>query len=192
MNKIVASPEQAVADIPDGATVAIAGFGVGHRFATSLICALRDQRTKELTLVCNSLGDAGATRGQILAENHQVKKLIAAFSVRPGTPTASEAQIAAGTMEVELVPQGILVERCRAGGAGIPAFYSPTGAGGDRRGGRDRGARRHHPRADRSAGNLRVARRQDDAGRRRQGVAPARTAAGGSAAPLRRQAGADT
>ena len=50
------------------ATVAIAGFGVAHRFATSLICALRDQRTKDLTLVCNSLGDAGATRGQILAE----------------------------------------------------------------------------------------------------------------------------
>jgi acyl CoA:acetate/3-ketoacid CoA transferase alpha subunit len=106
MNKIVASPEQAVADIPDGATVAIAGFGVAHRFATSLICALRDQRTKELTLVCNSLGDAGATRGQILAENNQVKKLIAAFSVRPGTPTASEEQIAAGAMEVELVPRG--------------------------------------------------------------------------------------
>jgi 3-oxoacid CoA-transferase len=60
-----------------------------------------------------------------------VKKLIAAFSVRPGTPTASEAQIAAGEMEVELVPQGILVERCRAGGAGIPAFYSPTSVGTD-------------------------------------------------------------
>jgi 3-oxoacid CoA-transferase len=126
MNKVVASPAHAVADIPAGATVAIAGFGVAHRFATSLICALRDQGTKDLTLVCNSLGDAGATRGQILAENHQVKKLIAAFSVRPGTPTASEEQIGAGQMEVELVPQGILVERCRAGGAGIPAFYSPT------------------------------------------------------------------
>jgi len=137
MNKIVSSPEQAVADIADGATVAIAGFGVAHRFATSLICALRDQRTKELTLVCNSLGDAGATRGQILAENNQVKKLIAAFSVRPGTPTASEEQIAAGTMEVELVPQGILVERCRAGGAGIPAFYSPTGVDTDLATGRE-------------------------------------------------------
>ena len=129
MNKIVASPEQAVADIPDGATIAIAGFGVAHRFATSLICALRDQRTKELTIVCNSLGDAGATRGQILAENNQVKKLIAAFSVRPGTPTASEEQIAAGTMEVELVPQGTFAERLRAGGAGIPAFFTPTGVG---------------------------------------------------------------
>lgn len=129
MDKICPSPEHAIADIPDGATVAIAGFGVAHRFATSLIIALRDKGTKNLTLVCNSLGDPGATRGQILAENNQVKKLIAAFSIRAGTPTASEAQIAAGKMEVELVPQGILVERCRAGGAGIPAFYSPTSVG---------------------------------------------------------------
>ena len=126
MDKIFGSPEQAIADIPDGATIAIAGFGVAHRFATSLILALREKGTKELCLVCNSLGDPGATRGQILAENKQVKKLVAAFSVRPGTPTASEEQIGSGEMEVELVPQGILVERCRAGGAGIPAFYSPT------------------------------------------------------------------
>lgn len=129
MNKIFASPEQAIADIRDGATIAIAGFSVGHRFATSLILALREKGTKDLCLVCNSLGDPGATRGQILAENKQVKKLIAAFSVRPGTPTASEDQIVAGEMAVELVPQGILVERCRAGGAGIPAFYSPTSVG---------------------------------------------------------------
>ena len=131
MNKVFESPAQAIADISDGATIAIAGFSVGHRFATSLILALRDQGTKELCLVCNSLGDPGATRGQILAENKQVRKLIAAFSVRPGTPTASEDQIVAGEMEVELVPQGILVERCRAGGAGIPAFYSPTSVGTD-------------------------------------------------------------
>ncbi|MGH6690191.1 MAG: 3-oxoacid CoA-transferase [Gammaproteobacteria bacterium] len=131
MDKVVGSPEEAVADVSNGATIAIAGFSVGHRFATSLILALRDKGTKDLTLVCNSLGDPGATRGQILAENGQVKKLVAAFSARPGTPTASEEQIAAGTMEVELVPQGILVERCRAGGAGIPAFYSPTSVGTD-------------------------------------------------------------
>lgn len=129
MNKVYPSPAQAVADIGDGATIAIAGFSVGHRFANSLILALRDKGSKNLCLVCNSLGDPGAIRGQILAENRQVKKLVAAFSVRPGTPTSSEEQIAAGEMEVELVPQGILVERCRAGGAGIPAFYSPTSVG---------------------------------------------------------------
>ena len=128
MDKVVASPEEAIADIGDGATIAIAGFSVNHGFATNLLVALREKGTKDLTLVCNSLGDLGATRGQMLAENNQVKKLVAAFSIRAGTPTAAEEQIAAGKMQVELVPQGILVERCRAGGAGIPAFYSPTGA----------------------------------------------------------------
>ena len=129
MDKVIDSPQKAIADVPDGATIAIAGFSVGHRFATSLLRALRDKGTKELCLVCNSLGDPGAERGQMLAENKQVKRLIAAFSVRPGTPTASEEQIGTGEMAVELVPQGILVERCRAGGAGIPAFYSPTSVG---------------------------------------------------------------
>src|SRR5262249_57513390 len=107
MDKTVASPQQAVADVSEGATVAIAGFSVAHRFATSLILALRDKGTKDLTLVCNSLGDPGATRGQILAENRQVRKLIAAFSVRPGAPTASEEQIAAATMRAQLAPQAI-------------------------------------------------------------------------------------
>ncbi len=129
MDKTFPSPEQAIADIPDGATIAIAGFGVMHRFATSLIIALRDKGTRNLSIVCNSLGESGEARGQILAENRQVKKLIAAFSMRPGTRTASEDQIMSGEMSIELVPQGILVERCRAGGAGIPAFYSPTSVG---------------------------------------------------------------
>ena len=129
MNKVVASPEQAVADIPDGATIAIAGFGVSHRFATSLLAALRDKGPKDLCLVCNSMGGPSEIRGQVLAERKLVKKIIASFSVRPGVPTATEEQIASGEMEVELVPQGILVERCRAGGAGIPAFYSPTSVG---------------------------------------------------------------
>jgi len=128
MDKVVASPALAVADIPEGATVAIAGFGVGHRFAQSLLVALRDQGTKNLTLVSNSMGGPGEIRGQILAENKQVKHLIVSFSVRPGIPTATEEQVASGDITVELVGQGTLVERCRAGGAGIPAFYTPTAA----------------------------------------------------------------
>jgi 3-oxoacid CoA-transferase len=127
MDKVIASPEEAIADIKDGATIAIGGFGVSHRFALSLIVALRDKGTKNLCIVCNSMGAGGDLRGQILAENRQVRKLIAAFSVRPGMTTATEQQIRDGEMEVELVPQGTLVERCRAGGSGIPAFYTPTG-----------------------------------------------------------------
>lgn len=131
MDKVFASAEEAIADLPDGATVALGGFSVGHRFALGLITALRDKGSRNLCLVCNSMGAAGELRGQILAENRQVRKLIAAFSVRPGMPTATEEQINAGEIEVELVPQGILVERCRAGGAGIPAFYTAAGADTD-------------------------------------------------------------
>jgi len=127
MDKVVASAEQALADISDGAIVAISGFGLAHRFPNSLIFALRDKGTRDLTLVCNSLGSPNE-KGQLLVENGQVKKLMAAFSIRAGLKTAAEDLIAAGKLDAELIPQGILVERCRAGGAGIPAFYSPTGA----------------------------------------------------------------
>ena len=137
MDKVVASPQAALADLKEGDTVALGGFSVGHRFALSMITALRDKGTKNLTLVCNSMGAPGELRGQILAENKQVKKLIAAFSTRPGMPTATEDQIVSGEMDVELVPQGTLVERCRAGGAGIPAFYSATVAGTDLENGKE-------------------------------------------------------
>jgi 3-oxoacid CoA-transferase len=130
MNKVVASAEYALADMPDGATVALAGFGLSHRFPNTLLHALREKGTKHLTLVCNSLGNAGE-KGQLLVENRQVKKIMVSFSVRPGVRTPAEAQIIAGDLEVELMPQGIMVERCRAGGAGIPAFYSPTGVDTD-------------------------------------------------------------
>ena len=63
MDKVIASPQQAIADIQDGSTIAVAGFSVAHGFANSLMVALRDKGTKNLTLVCNSLGDSGATRG---------------------------------------------------------------------------------------------------------------------------------
>lgn len=119
----------AVADIPPGASIAVGGFGVQHRFPTSLIVALRDQGTSDLTIVCNSLGAADQLRAQILVENHQVSKLIASFSARPGSRSAAEEQIASGELEVELVPQGILVERMRAGAARLAGFYSPVGVG---------------------------------------------------------------
>ncbi len=127
MDKLVSSADLAVSDIADGAVIAFSGFGLRHSYPNSLLLALKDKGTRNLTVVCNSLGGAGE-KGQILVENRQVGKLIAAFSARAGMVTASEEQIIKGTLDVEMVPQGILVERCRAGGAGIPAFYSPTGA----------------------------------------------------------------
>lgn len=131
MDKVVHSPAEAVTDIVDGSTVAIAGFGIGHRFPSSLIVALRDKGTKDLCIVCNSLGLPGQNSAQMLVENHQVSRLVAAFSARPGKRTEAERQIAAGEIRLELVPQGTLVERLRAGGTGIPAFYTATGVGTD-------------------------------------------------------------
>lgn len=131
MDKVVDSPQQAIADMADGASIAIAGFSVGHGFASSLIVALKERGTRELCIVCNSLGAPGQLRPQILVENRQVRRLVASFSARPGVPSAAEQQIAAGELQLELVPQGTLVERLRAGGSGIPAFYTPTGVGTD-------------------------------------------------------------
>jgi 3-oxoacid CoA-transferase len=129
VDKVFASPADAVADVADGSSVAVAGFGVTHRFPSSLITALRDQGAKGLTVYCNGLGQPGHPTAQMLAENGQVAKLVASFSSRPGPPTAAEQQILSGEMDFEIVPQGTLVERMRAGGAGIAAFYTPAGAG---------------------------------------------------------------
>jgi 3-oxoacid CoA-transferase len=129
INKVWPSPAAAIADVPDGASVAIAGFGMTHNFPSSLTVALRQQGAKQLCIVANSLGDA-PFRSQTLIENHQVNRLIVSFSARAGTGTSeAERQIASGEISVELVPQGTLVERLRAGGAGIGAFFTRTGVG---------------------------------------------------------------
>src|SRR6476620_5484399 len=104
MDKVVGSPEEAIADLPDGATLSVAGFGLGHRFPTSLLEALRDKGTRDLCLVCNSLGGKNDVRQQ-LVERRQVRKLMVAFSARPGIRSAAEDQIAAGEMEFEMVTQ---------------------------------------------------------------------------------------
>jgi 3-oxoacid CoA-transferase len=129
MHKIFDSPAAALADVADGSSVAIAGFGVGHSYPNSLVIALRDQGARGLCIVANSLGAGGDFRPQILVQNDQVKRLVLSFSARPGLPSPEEAKIKAGEIELELVPQGILVERLRAAGAGLPAFYSPVTVG---------------------------------------------------------------
>lgn len=130
MDKVVSSPEKAVADIADGSSIAIAGFGLAQRFPTSLLEALVKTGAKNLTLVCNSVGQAGQALAHLVA-NRQASNLIAAFSSRPGARWTVEEQIAAGQLGMELVPQGTLVERLRAGGAGLAGFYTPTGVGTD-------------------------------------------------------------
>ena len=129
INKIVASPAEAVADIEDGSSVVTSGFGLNHGFAASLIVALREKGSRGLCIVANSLG-SGPFRVQSLIENHQVAKLIVSFSSRAGLArSTAEDQIESGEIELELVPQGTLVERLRAGGAGIAAVYTRTAVG---------------------------------------------------------------
>jgi 3-oxoacid CoA-transferase len=129
VNKILASPEEAVRDIGEGSVIAIAGFGVAHRFPSSLLVALRDQGTGKLGIVSNSLGASDGYRAQMLVESGQVNRLIVSFSARPGMRSKAEELIEAGEISVELVPQGTLVERMRAGGAGLAGIYTPTGVG---------------------------------------------------------------
>ncbi|MGH2364332.1 MAG: 3-oxoacid CoA-transferase [Chloroflexota bacterium] len=128
MNKVFPSPEAAVEDIEDGATIAFAGFGVAHRFPSSLMAALLDSHAKDLCLVSNTLGGEHDVRRQ-LVDQGRVRKLIVSFSATPGNPTLITDMVDRGEIELELVPQGTLMERCRAAGAGIPAFFTPTGAG---------------------------------------------------------------
>jgi 3-oxoacid CoA-transferase len=129
MDKVCASPEAALADLQDGASIAVSGFGTSYGFACSLLVAARDKGVKNLTLVSNGLGAVGQLRGMLLVASGQVGKLIVSFSSRPGMRTPADDQIESGQVDVELVPQGTLVERMRAAGAGIPAFYTPTGVG---------------------------------------------------------------
>jgi 3-oxoacid CoA-transferase len=122
------SAAAAVADIPDGASILVGGFGVLQGWPHELLFALRDRGVKNLTIICNSPG-FGPYSPQILAENHQITKLIASFGGYSYRTTPLSEQIGRGEVEFEMAPQGTLVERIRAGGAGIPAFFTPTGVG---------------------------------------------------------------
>jgi 3-oxoacid CoA-transferase len=130
MNKIISDAAAAVADIPDGATILVGGFGVLHGWPTTLLEALREQGARDLTLICN-IGGVGPTSPQILAEKGQIRKLIASYGAVPKRTTPLDDAIRAGEVELELVPQGTLIERVRAGGSGLAAFYTPTGVGTD-------------------------------------------------------------
>jgi 3-oxoadipate CoA-transferase, alpha subunit len=130
IDKRVGSVDEAVADVGDGATVMVGGFG-GSGHPKYLVQALRRKGSKDLTLVANTAGAADRGVG-VLVANRQVKKVICSFPIprvaRTGLDTFWEL-VEQGRLEVEIVPQGTLAERIRAGGAGIPAFYTPVGVG---------------------------------------------------------------
>jgi 3-oxoadipate CoA-transferase alpha subunit len=122
-----------VRDVPDGAVIMIGNFAGPGGTPFYLIQALRKQGATNLTIIANTAGGIGLTLDyddhRILFENRQVKKVIASFpfSTSASRPSAAEKQILSGEVELEILPQGTLAERIRAGGAGIPAFYTPTG-----------------------------------------------------------------
>jgi len=124
MDKVVASAAEAVADIPSGATIMAGGFGLCG-IAENLIAAVRDAGPTGLTFVSNNAGVDGFGLGQLLA-TRQIRKMISSYV---GENKEFERQFLSGELEVELTPQGTLAERIRAGGAGIPAFFTPTGFG---------------------------------------------------------------
>ena len=124
MDKRVANADVAIAKLFDGATILVGGFGTGG-IPENLIAAVRRKGTKNLTCASNNAGTVEAGLGMLL-QSHQIKKMIASYV---GENKLFEQQFLNGELEVELNPQGTLAERIRAGGAGIPAFYTPTGVG---------------------------------------------------------------
>ena len=123
INKIVNSAKEAVADIFDGATIHISGFGEAGS-PVELIHALIDQGARNLTVVSNNAG-SGNVGLAALIENRQVRKIICSFP-RTAISVVFPELYRKGEIELELVPQGTLAERIRAAGAGIPAFFTPT------------------------------------------------------------------
>ena len=124
MNKVVASAEEAIRDIPDGATIMVGGFGLCG-MPENLIRALALRGTKNLTTISNNVGVDGLGMGLLLA-NGQIRKHIGTYV---GENKLLEQMVLDGRVHLDLVPQGTFSERIRAGGAGIPAFFTPTGVG---------------------------------------------------------------
>ena len=125
MNKIYSSAESALQGlVEDGMTLAVGGFGLCG-IPEALIAALRDSAKRELTVISNNAGVDGFGLGQLL-ETRQIRKMISSYV---GENKEFERQYLAGELELEFTPQGTLAEKLRAGGAGIPAFFTKTGYG---------------------------------------------------------------
>src|SRR5208283_3909109 len=125
MNKVYADAHSALAGLlKDGMTIMAGGFGLCG-IPESLILAIRDSGVKNLTVVSNNCGIDGVGLG-VLLDSRQIKKMISSYV---GENKTFAQQFLAGELEVEFNPQGTLAERIRAGGAGIPAFFTKTGVG---------------------------------------------------------------
>jgi 3-oxoacid CoA-transferase A subunit len=124
INKVVSGPDEAVSDIPNGATIMLGGFGLCG-IPENCISALLRTGVKNLTCISNNAGVDDFGIGLML-KTRQVKKMISSYV---GENEEFERQLLSGELEVELLPQGTLAERIRAGGAGIPAFFTPAGVG---------------------------------------------------------------
>ena len=124
MNKIVANAQDAIQDIPSGSVIMLGGFGLCG-IPENCITALVSRGINNLTCISNNAGVDDFGIGLMLKQ-HQVKKMISSYV---GENAEFERQLLSGELEVELIPQGTLAERIRAGGAGIPAFYTPAGFG---------------------------------------------------------------
>lgn len=124
INKVVKDAEEAIADIFEGATLMLGGFGLCG-IPENCIAALVKKGTKQLTCISNNAGVDDFGIGLMLLQR-QVKKMISSYV---GENKEFERQLLSGELEVELIPQGTLAERVRAGGAGIPAFFTPAGFG---------------------------------------------------------------
>ena len=132
MNKVYERVEEAVSGLTDGMTLLVGGFGLSGN-PENLITAVHESGVKDLTLVSNNAGTDHCGLG-VLLQAKQVKNMVGSYV---GENKEFERQFLSGELEVELCPQGTLAERLRAAGAGIPAFYTPTGVGTLRAEGRE-------------------------------------------------------
>ncbi len=124
MNKVIANADEAIQGISDHMTLMLGGFGLCG-IPENAIAALVRSGIKGLTCISNNAGVDDFGLG-LLLQNHQIKKMISSYV---GENAEFERQMLSGELEVDLIPQGSLAERCRAGGAGIPAFFTPAGYG---------------------------------------------------------------
>src|SRR5262245_25410204 len=126
--RICESALEAVADVADGATLLVHSFGPPQAWPTDCLLALAERGVRDLTVVCNTPA-GGPSSLNVLAEKKQVRKLVCSYVTNPSFQTPLGDQVQAGEIELEMVPQGTLIERVRAGGAGLAGIYTPTGVG---------------------------------------------------------------